>query len=152
MTSESRAEERLWHDLRGVFDAVDPVPADVLAVARGALALRTLDAELARLVADSALDLSVGVRDDGPGRLVTFESDTLTIEVQVSQTGADRHLVGQLVPPVPARVTIQTPGGAVEVDADELGRFSASQVPAGPVRLVCHRPSEQVTVTSWLTI
>lgn len=152
MNISAQPNAALWTELRTVYDAVDPVPPEVLDVAYAALAFQTLDADLARLASDSAEQLA-GVRSaDGPGRLVTFESDTLTIEVQVSATGDDRHLVGQLVPPAPAEVTIQSPDSAIEVSADDLGRFSVSHVAAGPVRLTCRRPDQQPTVTSWLVI
>lgn len=142
-----------WQELRSVFDAVDPVPPEVSSVAYAAMTFRTLDAELGRLVWDSAEMTSAGVRDaEGPGRLVTFESGSLTIEVQVSGSGTERHLLGQLVPPGPARVIIQSPARSIEVDADDLGRFSASHVRAGPVRLKMRRAAGPETVTSWLMI
>ena len=143
----------LWREIRNVYDAVDPVPPEVTSVAYGAMAFRSLDAELGRLVSDSAEQMVGAVRDgEGPGRLVTFESESLTIEVQVSRVDADRHLVGQLVPPAPAEVRVEWPEGSAAVRADELGRFSVDSVPAGPVRLVCDRLGSASVVTGWLTL
>jgi len=143
----------LWLELRAVFDAIDPVPPEVTAVAYAAMTFRTLDAELARLVSDSSEQLLGGVRDaEGPGRLVTFQSESLTIEVQVSLLGAARHLVGQLVPPRSAEVRVEWPDGSTSVSADDLGRFSVDGVPAGPVRLVSERTGHPAVVTGWLVL
>src|SRR5688572_30786668 len=103
----------LFREVRAVFDRIDPVPPEVMAVAYAALAFRDLDAELGRLVADSAEDLAVGVREDHDGaRLVTFESDSLVIEVEVAVTAqGSRRLVGQLIAPSAAAVTVQWPDG-----------------------------------------
>lgn len=144
----------LWHEIQAVYDAVDPVPAEVTSVAYAAMAFRTLDAELGRLVADSADSLYAHVREDqSTARLVTFESDSLVIEVEVAQTGDDlRRMVGQLIAPSSATVTAQWPDGELTVEADELGRFVIEGVPAGPVRLRCARPQETDVVTGWLVI
>ena len=153
MNIRPNGNAELWQEIRTVYDLVDPVPPEVTAVAYHAMAFRTLDAELGQLVSDSAEERLVGVRDaEGPGRLVTFESDTLTVEVQVSVLGADRRLVGQLVPPSPAEVRVEWPNDSTSVHADDLGRFSIDAVPAGPVRLVCERPGSAAVVTGWLVL
>lgn len=155
MTTESEPEDGdLLAALRGVWDEVDSVPAHVLEAARGAFAWRDLDAELAELVLDSRLT-DAGVRSaDGP-RLLTFEAPGLTVEVEVGVTATGRNLVGQLVPPGPAAVTVRCNGPDRTVDADDLGRFSAAGVPAGPVSLLCRRTSDEgapALATSWVTI
>jgi hypothetical protein len=144
----------LWRELRAVFDAVDPVPPEVTSVAYGAMAFRTIDAEIGRLVADTADDLVGQVRDDRPtSRLVTFQSPSLVIEVEVADTGDDhRRMLGQLIAPAAATVTAQWPDGETTVAADALGRFVVEGVPAGPVRLRCERSEEPEVVTGWLVI
>jgi hypothetical protein len=149
-------ELTLWSELRAVFDAVDPVPPEVTSVAHGAMAFRTLDAELGRIVADTA-DVFVGnIREDqATARLVTFESRSLVIEVEVGNTSADkRRLVGQLIGPSSATVTAQWPDGEITVTADSLGRFVVEDVPTGPVRLRCTRRETDFNdvVTGWLVI
>ncbi len=146
---------RLASELRAVYDAVDPVPTEVLAVASGALAWRSIDADLAALVADSADtgDRLAGVRDGGGARLVTFEADRVVIEVEVAETGATRRLLGQVIPATTARVVVETPADATAVDVDSLGRFSMTGVGRGPVRLTCHlSDGDHQVVTSWITI
>lgn len=146
---------KLAHDLREVYDAIDPVPPGVLAVAYGALAWRNVDADLAALVADSADTDSplAGVRDGGGARLVTFEADGVVIEVEVADTGEARRLIGQVIPAGTRGIVVETPENAVTVDVDQLGRFSATGVGRGPVRLTCQLPDrDRHVVTSWITI
>jgi len=142
-------------DLRRVVAAVDPVPGPVLDAARVAFTWRTVDEELAALVADSAatLGLTAGVRSaPGGPRLLTFEAPSLAIEVEVDEEGG-RRLLGQLVPPQPGEVEVLTPDGAVvAVIADPLGRFLAEDVPAGPLRLVVTGPGGLRVATSWTTL
>jgi len=63
--------------------------------------------------------------------------------------GRDRRVVGQLVPPRPARVEVRGTASAVEVTADDLGRFAADAPGRGPVSLRCHLPDITV-VTEWI--
>lgn len=146
---------QLAAELRAVFDAVDPVPPEVEAVAYGALAWRDIDAELAELTADSieAHDQLAGVRGAGLQRVVSFEVSGVVVEVEVTETGRTRTLAGQLVPVGPATIVVQTPDNAVSIEADELGRFQLEDVAAGPVRLSCLlADGHQRVVTSWTTV
>lgn len=146
---------QLAAELREVYDAVDPVPPEVLAVASGAIAWRSIDADLAALVADSADtdDRLAGVRDGGGARLVTFEADGVVIEVEVAETGDTRRLLGQVIPAATASVVVETPAATTAVDVDALGRFSVTGVGRGPVRLTCRlRDGDHHVVTSWITI
>lgn len=156
MTSPDRHDDwpQLAAELRAVFDAVDPVPPEVEAVAYGALAWREIDAALAELVADSVeSDELAGVRGAALQRVVTFEAPGFVVEVEVTETGRTRSLAGQLVPVGPATIVVQTPDDAVTIEADDLGRFQLADVAAGPVRLACVLPeSEQRVVTSWTTV
>jgi hypothetical protein len=138
--------------------ADDPVPERVLAGARAAFTWRTIDAELAELVFDSATELT-GVR--GPGedtaRQVTFQAPGVEIEVMVIDNGI-RRIVGQLVPPTEATIRLVTvqlaSGDAVrETSTDALGRFSFPDVRPGPVRLsVLGDRGEHLVHTEWLLL
>ncbi len=157
--------ERLCHDLGAVIAELDPVPPEVLRDARAAYDLRAIDAELAALANDSVLDRQpAGVRGAESPRSLRFEAPGLTVEVEVTALGPRRRLIGQLVPPSRARVTVRHSGGAVEVDADELGRFRADELPPGPVSLRCDLLAEDgegatgaiaptgPVVTDWIAI
>jgi hypothetical protein len=145
----------LLDELRALAADDDPVPERVLAAARGSLTWRTIDAELAALVYDSALDAErlTAVRSEDAVRLLTFETAELAIELEVTLAGSSRQLLGQLVPPGPGLVEIRHAGGTLELEADELGRFGADGIEHGPVSLRCRLEQGGAAVeTEWVTI
>ena len=50
-------DEALLSELRRVTNELDPIPEHVLTAAHAAIGWRTIDAELAELIADSAVDV-----------------------------------------------------------------------------------------------
>ena len=136
-----------WEGLAGLTSRMDPVPRQALEMARESLAWREPDIALARLV-EQALS-SAGVRGDGLPELLTFTAGELTIEVEIGG-GA---IVGQLVPPQPARIKVDHARGPTWVDADELGRFSTEGIASGHLRLTCHPASGGGAVqTAWTLV
>lgn len=147
-----QAFDPLLAELRNVVDRADPIPDRVVAAARASFAWRTIDTELAELVADSSLAGS-GVRAAEAARLLTFEADGVEIELEVAETGSSRRLTGQLIPVGAAQVTIRWGDGSLEVRADDLGRFSAEGIPATTVSLeILRARAEHPVVTSWVAI
>lgn len=148
------ADDAVLTRLRSAFDAADPVPQHALDAALASLSWRDPDSALAELVADSLTEpAGVRSRSDAGPRLLTFEGDRLVVEVEVSDLGSSRRLLGQLVPPQPAEVEVRWRGGSIHASADQLGRFTAAAVPPGPVSLSCRlsEPARPVT-TSWVTV
>ena len=149
-------DEALLRELRAAARRFDPPPDSVLEAARGSLTWRTIDAELAALEFDSAVDQATTAVRGGEGpRLLTFAAPGLNIEVEVSPIGPRRQLVGQLVPAQPARIDVRHAGGVTTVRADQLGRFGADAISAGPVSLRCHlgdAPSSVPVVTEWIPL
>lgn len=141
--------------LRGLAGQFDPEPREVAEAARASFTWRTIDAELAELAYDSLLDeagLAVLRSAEGP-RLLTFEAPGLTVDVEVTALGAERRLVGQLVPPQAAELEVRHRGGVVSVQADDRGRFSAGGIAAGPASLVCRLPGGAAPVeTDWIAL
>jgi hypothetical protein len=122
-TEPTAADAALLADLRALVERADPVPADLVAAARGSLTWRTIDEELAELAFDSSVDGLVGTRAHSTAtapRQLSFEAGTAAVEVEL----ADGRLVGQLVPPGPARVELHHATGSTSTRADDLGRFS----------------------------
>jgi hypothetical protein len=151
--NERRDDEALFGKLGQAVARHDPVPEGVVAGARGAFGMVSLEAELATLVYDSSLgdeDTRALVRGQGGSRELTFEAPSLTVEVEVLT--AERRLLGQLVPPGPGVVEIRSPGASVTVEADHLGRFSARDVPAGPVSLRCRGEERPPADTEWVIL
>jgi hypothetical protein len=147
----------LEDELRRVLARIDPVPPGLVETGVGVFAWRTIDADLAELVFDSLVDQDEAalVRGDRGGRLLSFRAGTLTIEVEVTGTGPSRRLMGQLMPPQRGGVDIRQTDSTTTVEADELGRFSAGPLPAGPVSLRCRpesAPDQPPIVTEWISI
>jgi hypothetical protein len=141
----------LLSELREVLQQLDPVPPEVTSAARAAFGWRTVDAELAELIEDSALAPNAGIRGHGGPRLLTFEGPSLTVVVEVTETGSTRRLLGQLVEPRRTEVECRHSGGVTSVSSDEIGRFRIEGVAAGPVSFVCHVESQMV-MTSWVSV
>jgi hypothetical protein len=128
----------------------DPVPADVLAGARAAFAVRDLDGELAALVFDSAFELEpAGIRAGGGPRLLSFEADAGGVELQVVDD--DDQVLGQVVPGVTAEVEVVAPHGSSTVATDHLGRFAMDRPTGGPVQLRW-RTGDRMTRTDWVVL
>ena len=150
-------DTELEQQLRLVAARFEPVPPDLMRTAVGAYTWRTIDADLAELVFDSAVDHDEAalVRGTQQERLLSFRSGGLTIDVEVTCTGSQRSLLGQLVPPQRAAIEIRQGDDVSTVAADELGRFSAGPLRAGPICL--HWTADAQTggrrvVTDWVSI
>ena len=157
MAEQSPAERELLTILRDVIEETDSVPAALVGAAQASFTWRTVDAELAELTSDSALD-TAAVRSTRAPRLLTFTAGETTLVVEVAPLAAgqdaERRLVGQLVAPRPAQVEVRHSTGSFTVPADELGRFRAEPVPAGPISLACRfaAAGEPTIVTSWVSV
>lgn len=149
-------DARLLGDLSGLFERTDPVPGDVLEAAYAAIELRDLDAQLAQLLRDTALDEEkelAGVRGPTATRALTFAAgETHFVEVDVEADGERRTLTGYVVPAAAGAVAVEHPGGAATGAVDDQGRFAVSHVPGGPVRLRLTIAGQPVIVTEWLTL
>jgi hypothetical protein len=159
MSGASDPDEALMAELRAFFAEVDPVPPLVTETAKASLGWRRLDADLAELLSDSALEeeSSAVARGGGaPVRAVTFGSGALTIDIEVHVDDEGRTLLGQLSPPAPAKLEIHTIAEAsLSAEADQLGRFRVRLPAGGPIRLRVldggGRGGPPVE-TSWITV
>jgi hypothetical protein len=124
--------------LRAAADEFDPVPAGVLRDASAALALRTLDAELAELVESEAL-----VRGDGPLTLA-FESERVTVSLEI-----DDATVHGFVSGAEGDAVVETPRSRRAVPISE-GWFTATEVPSGLVRVRVTASDGTPVVTQWV--
>jgi len=136
----------LEEELRRAAAVLDPLPPALLQVAIDAYALHDLEARVAELTFDSLVD-AIPVRGaTDPPRMLTFSAGEVMLDVEVTSGG----LMGQVLPPQPARIEVLGgPGGAVPLAADEMGRFRADTAPSGPFALRL-RTGEDVVVTEWL--
>ncbi len=132
-----------FEEFEGLASRMDPAPAHVIAAAKASLGWRDLDAELAALVEQHAL---AEVR--GESELLTFESGSLTIEVEVRGS----VLVGQLVPPQVARIRLDHDADPLWTESDELGRFAFDGVALGHIRLTCYPHGGGAVRTAWTRV
>ncbi|MDX2344313.1 MAG: hypothetical protein QNL12_11600 [Acidimicrobiia bacterium] len=152
MTEELK-DQQLLARLAAALDAHDPLPESVIDAAKASFTWRTIDAELASLVFDSAAEELAGVRSADASRQMTFRTPGVEIElVVVSETS--RRLVGQLVPPQAAEVTLHHEQDESTAQSDSLGRFTFNDVPTGSVRLTCKLAGDggAVVQTEWTII
>ena len=88
-------------------------------------------------------------------RQLSFRASGLTIELEITGTGDERRLTGQLRPRQPAAVDIRHADGVITVEADELGRFSAEAVPPGQISLRSRLgpvTDQSSVITGWVTV
>jgi hypothetical protein len=124
-------------------------------LAKASYGLRAVDAELATLTSDSRLSAGSGMRTAAAPRLAVFDAAGLSVEIEIESTARSGlwRLVGQLTPAGPARIGIRRHDDAVSwTDADDRGRFSADQLPGGPLSLRCERPGQPAAATEWIWI
>ncbi len=131
----------LLDDIREMFQAADPMPADLPERIRFFLALRDLEIEVARLAAEEDRP-AVAARGVEQSRTITFDSDSLTIMIRIeeNQDGTAR-VDGWLAPPQRRDIEIKTTADSLNVASDEQGRFAFARVPRGMAQLVV-RPAE----------
>ncbi len=152
-------DEALLAELRRVVSVIDPIPAAAQIAARAALDWRTLDAEFAELVHDTAVDEpALAVRGAAGPRALSFTARDIEIEIEAEPQGDGDtlRLTGQLVPAQTAQIAITTEGGLVLTRADERGRFFALGVTPGRLRvrcwLDCAPDGGRLVETAWLEI
>ena len=160
MSERPDPDEPLVSELRELFMHDDPIPPLATELAKASLGWRRIDADLAELLSDSLLDdrATAGVRSAGdvlPVRSVRFRASSRTIDVDVHVDGPQRTVMGQITPPVSARIEIRTTTELVaSVHSDELGRFRTTLPAGGLIRLAINDAAGigMPVVTSWITI
>jgi hypothetical protein len=147
-------DDAILDELAVVDTLVDPPPADLDERVRFAIALRDVDAEVARLSEDRLVPS--GARDTERTRTITFDSENLTVMVTVViRPDGRRRLDGWLAPAGPLRVELRTAGGRAAgqqrtrvVTADDNGRFVLDDVRPGLAQLVVHPTEPGLTVVT----
>lgn len=150
-------DEELMAELTAAVEEETAVSDRRRSAARAAFTWRTVDAELAELLHDSALDAGAAVRS-GPGdaggpRMLSFRRSAVTLEVEVDGD----EVLGEVVEDGgsetgPATVTLQRPDAEDRTtETDASGFFRFSDVGPGSVRFVVSRAGWSLT-TPWATI
>jgi len=122
--------------IRDLFEHADPMPPDLPERIRFSLAMRGLEAEVARLTAADQDDL-VAARGAEHSRTITFDSESLTIMIRIdSNDDGTVRIDGWLAPPQRREIEMQTATDPCRVSSDDQGRFAFISVPRGTARLV----------------
>jgi hypothetical protein len=152
MNEIPEADVTLLARLARLADEIDPVPTLAYELGRAAYELRHVDAALAELVADSAVDPQplAGVRGELAVRLLSFEAAELDVDLQVVADAGRRSLLGQIMGVV-GDVRVETAEGITPAEVDPQGRFQVVDLPAGRMRLQVDCAGA-TCVTSWVTI
>ena len=155
MSEPDQPDENLIEQLRTAF-AAEPVPVRVTEAAKAALSWRRVDAELAELLSDSAVEAEPALARGGAVvRSVSFSAGETIVELEVHPDGARRTLLGQLSPAARRPITVQQADGSDAASAlsDELGRFRITLAGGGTVRLrIVDDQAGTAIETAWIPI
>ncbi len=145
-------DDRLIQLLGEALQESEPVPEKVVAGAKAAFTWISIDRELLEIMSDSAL-VGAGMRGVGDeGRFVVMEADGLTIEIEIGLPPGAK-VVGQLLPPEPATISaVRASGDAIEIEADDLGRFVFPAIDAGSVRFRVDLSGGGSFESDWVTV
>jgi hypothetical protein len=151
VTSGGIGDDELFAALSEAVHAAEDVPREFVAAARAAYTWLSVDAELAALSFDSAMDeqrTPAGTRSSSARlRALTFVSPTLAIELEVGP----ESLLGQLVPAQPGHIDVEfVDGDTTTVRVDDIGFFVVRPVPAVRFRLRCRTADGADVVTGWV--
>ena len=132
-------DRALLHELRDVYVAADPAPADLTAKALAGIAVDDLDTEYELLqLLETRGDLA-GARaaEAEPGTVtLQFASNGVDVLLRVSRLeDAKRRLDGWVAPAGASDAILRGEADEWRTAIDPAGRFEFASLPHGPVRL-----------------
>jgi hypothetical protein len=128
-------DETLLADIGRVLEEADPPPGDLVQRVQFAIALESLDVEVAHW---ERMDALSGVRGGGGGQgTITFTVSDLTVMINLTKIGQRHRIDGWLVPAGEYGVEVRVAEhGSSSTVADEGGRFVLDGVPCGTTQIV----------------
>jgi hypothetical protein len=122
-----RGVRALWH-------ALDPVPSALVDQICFAMALESNDFDVLRLTERMRFEVA---RGEEQSRLITFDSDALTIMIKIDRNrDGTVRLDGWLTPPASHPIELRTPAGSMTTTSDGGGRFALDGIGPGMAQLV----------------
>ncbi|GAB3135986.1 hypothetical protein GCM10027258_09340 [Amycolatopsis stemonae] len=138
---------RLLAGLRELWQDADPMPETLVEQIRFAIQLEDVDLEVMRIREQEGLPVARSAAEQG--RLITFDSESLTIMVNVSpEPGGSIRLDGWLTPPAEHPIEVRTADGPLTTTSDAEGRFAVSGVPHGMVQVLVRTVGRARTVST----
>jgi hypothetical protein len=146
-------DDELMAALGEALHAARDVPQHFVAAAKDLYVWHDLDAELAELTYDSAVEEARGLiltrAEPAPLRSFSFASTQLTIELEVTP----ERLVGQVIPPQAGQVELHFASGRAQTAAiDEVGQFIIRPIPTRSFRLHCCTSDCGAVLTDWVAL
>jgi hypothetical protein len=153
---EARDDQDLLARLGAIAQTADGPPDLTYELGRAAFAWRTVESELAQLVADSDLQSALVRSTASDTRLLSYATEDTTIEIELSVRGGRRSLLGQVLPERPApgwvvRAETDT-GPATPAPLDPVGRFEIHDVVGDRLRLRIEAPGATAVTTVWVNL
>jgi hypothetical protein len=151
---EELSDEALLAEVGRMMTTADPVPEAVYRLGYAAFALRSVDAELAELVDDSAArpaDLAT-VRGEAAGtavRMLSYQASEVGVELHVTPVGGGFTALGQVFGGAVSAVLVESPQHGRTVPIDDLGRFDITDLQPGLFRLHLLDPDRPTVITDW---
>lgn len=132
MTAADDEDRLLLGAIGRMFDELDPMPAGLTDRVRFVLALDSLEAEMASVTSEMALESSVRSVDSEDVRTLSLAVDEITAVLTVSRSpdGLVR-LDGLIVPAMEATVRVIQGRNVMHARSNDLGRFSLSDLDPG---------------------
>jgi hypothetical protein len=132
--------------VKDLWSTVDPLPSTLLDRIKFAVELENVDLEVMRLTELSEPAL---VRGDEQSRLITFDSETLTIMVSIRQNPDGTIRVdGWLTPAGCHPIELRAASGDQATVSDRDGRFVLDTISPGLAQLVVRPDGTTRTVTT----
>ena len=154
MTPDDWTDDELMSELQAALRAEQEAPGALVDAGKAVWTWRSVDAELAALTYDSALEAMterlVATRSESADlRSLTYASQNLTIELEVTRDA----LLGQIQPAQSARAELALrDGSATAIDVDDVGWFTVRPVPRSPFRISCTTEDGIKVVTAWIEL
>lgn len=133
-TEDFAADAALFARLRGVWEQVDPVPADLVDRMVAAVAVADLSREYALLTLIEAAP-QAAVRSETDSATLQFSDGTTTVLLHVTKAAGDTRRVDGWVDTPALAVRLVQDEHEVAAEASEHGRFAFADVAAGLWRL-----------------
>lgn len=135
-------DQRVLDSIAKLYTELDPVPDGLAESIVVAIALDSLDAELAQLQSQVLEPAGARGVESGQIQSLTFSSSSLVLLIKITRASPDRvRIDGWAAPGAQAVVELVQDGAVDQTVADQDGRFVFDDVPHAPTRFVVH-PAE----------
>lgn len=138
-------DDGLLEDVAALYDAVDPVPEGLTALAVFAVTVEQLRAEMVELEHVATPELAARAHDAQEREVVrtgtiTFACEPVTVMINLSESPTGGLCVdGWVAPPAQYRIELYQPGESMAIESDPEGTFMLLDVPEGPSCLALQR-------------